>query len=74
MGLELNEYTAVVERVEATTGTHRRTNRVDGRIPHDDDEQSLLALGHRRERKVLRRLRLAEDQSRVLLGKEALWE
>src|SRR5271169_1581955 len=72
MGLELNEYTAVVERVEATTGTHRRTYGVDGRIPHDDVEQSLLAFGHRRERNVLRRLRLAKDQSRVLLRKEAL--
>src|ERR1700731_227037 len=71
-GLKLNEYPAVIEREEATAGNGRRTNRVDGRIAHDGILQSLLAFLHRREGNILRRLRLAEDQSRVLLRKEAL--
>ena len=71
-GLSCNEYPAVVERVEAAARTHRRTHCVDGGIAHDGILQSLLAFLHRREGNILRRLGLAEDQSGVLLGKEAL--
>ena len=58
--------------VAAAAGTHGRTDRCDGRIPHDGVEQGLLALLHRLEGNILRRLRLADDQSGVLLRKEAL--
>ena len=72
MGLELNENTAVIERVESAARTHRRADRLDGRIPHQGIEQSLLTFLHGLEGNVLRRLGLTDDQSGVLLGKEAL--
>ena len=71
-GLELNEDAAIVERVAAAAGTDRRADCRDGRIPHDGVEQGLLALLHRLEGNILRRLGLADDQSGILLGKEAL--
>ena len=45
---------------------------VDGRIAHDRILQSLLALFHRLEGDILRRLGLGDDQSGILLGKEPL--
>ena len=43
-----------------------------GGILHDGIEQGLLALGHGLVGDILRRLGLGDDQSGILLGKEAL--
>ena len=66
-GLERNVHAAIVDRAVAAAGPDSRADRADGRIPHDGVEQGLLALGHRLERNILRRLRQADDQSGVLL-------
>ena len=72
--LERNEYAAVIDRGIAAACADRRADRGDGRIPHHRVEQSLLAFRHGLEGNILCRLRQADDQSGVLLGKEALWE
>ena len=72
VGFELDIDAAVVERVDAAAGAHRRSDRLDGRVSHYCIEQGLLALGHGLERDILRRFRLTDNQSGILLGKEAL--
>src|SRR5208282_6517689 len=72
MGLELNEDAAVIEGVEATAGTDRRSYCGNRRILHYGIEQRLLAFLHGLEGNILRRLGLADDQPGILLGKETL--
>ena len=61
-----------VHCVAAAASTDGRADCRHGRISHNGVEQGLLALLHRLEGNILRRLGLADDQSGILLGKEAL--
>ena len=72
LGLSCDEHAAVVERETPPPAPTAASDRCHGRVPHYGIEQGLLALGHGLEGDILRRLGQADDQSGVLLGKEAL--
>ena len=72
MGLQRDEDAAIVDRGGAAAGADRRPDRSDRRILQHRVDHGLLALGHGRIGDVLRRLGQADDQSGILLRKEAL--
>ena len=72
LGLERDEHATGVERGIAAAGANTRSDRGDSGILQHGIDDRLLALGHRLKRYVLRGLGEADDQSGVLLGKEAL--
>jgi len=70
-GFELDEHTAGVGRVVAAAGADAGADRGDRGILQHGVDQRLLPLGHGLIGNVLRGLGKAEDQSGVLLRKEA---
>ena len=71
-GLQRDEHTAGIGRVVAAASADAGTNRGDCGILEHGIDQCLLPLGHGLVGDVLCSLGKAEDQSRVLLGKETL--
>ena len=59
-----------INRFVDAINTNKRSNARDTRILQNDAHRLLLTLGHRFERKVLRRLRDHLNQTRILSGKK----